>query len=72
MSFFLNRMEEIEEVEEDFSNLLVWIEEIGENIGAKKQLFRNESITADVHALPPPAKQMQVFEICLLYTSRCV
>ncbi len=56
-------MEEIEEVEEDFSNLLVWIEEIGENIGAKKQLFRNESITADVHALPPPAKQMQVFEI---------
>ncbi|MBW6534898.1 MAG: hypothetical protein K0B11_07815 [Mariniphaga sp.] len=60
---FLNRMEEIEEVEEDLSNLLVWIEEIGEKIGAKKHLFRNESITADVQALPPPAKQMEVHEI---------
>lgn len=60
---FLNRMEEIEEVEEDLSNLLVWIEEIGENIGAKKHLFRNESITADLQALPPPAKQMEVYEI---------
>tara|TARA_R110002050_G_scaffold214727_1_gene350879 strand:+ start:1147 stop:1680 length:534 start_codon:yes stop_codon:yes gene_type:complete len=60
---FLSRMEDIEEVEEDLSNLLVWIEEIGENIGAKKHLFRNESITADVRALPPPAKQMAVHKI---------
>lgn len=60
---FLNRMEDIEELEEDLLNLLVWIEEIGEYIGAKKHLFRNESITADVQALPPPAKQMQVYEI---------
>jgi hypothetical protein len=60
---FLNRMEEIEEIDDDLSNLLVWIEEIGENIGAKKHLFRNESITADVQALPPPAKQMEVREI---------
>lgn len=60
---FLNRMEEIEEVEDDLSNLLVWIEEIGENTGAKKWLFRNESITSDVRALPPPGKQMVVHEI---------
>jgi len=45
------------------SLLLVWIEEIGEKIGAKNYLFRNESITADVQALPPPAKQMEVREI---------
>jgi hypothetical protein len=60
---FLNRMEDIEDVEDDLSNLLVWIEEIGEQIGARKHLFRNESITADVQALPPPAKQMRVYEI---------
>ncbi|HZH71457.1 MAG TPA: hypothetical protein VFD91_03110 [Mariniphaga sp.] len=61
---FLNRMEDIEEIEDDLSNLLVWIEEIGENFGAdKNRFFRNESITADVQALPPPAKQMQVYEI---------
>jgi hypothetical protein len=61
---FLNRMEDIDGVAEDLSNLLVWIEEIGENYGAiKKRFFRNESITADVQALPPPRKQMALFEI---------
>jgi len=61
---FLNRMEDIEEVADDLSNLLVWIEEIGENYGAiKKRFFRNESITADVHALPPPKKEMAAREI---------
>lgn len=61
---FLNRMEDIEEIADDLSNLLVWIEEIGENHGAiKKRFFRNESITADVQALPPPRKQMEAIEI---------
>lgn len=61
---FLNRMEDIHEVAEDLSNLLVWIEEIGVNYGAiKNRFFRNESITADVQALPPPRKQMEVREI---------
>jgi len=61
---FLNRMEDIPEVEEDLSNLLVWIEEIGENYGAiKNRFFRNESITADVQALPPPPREMAAFEI---------
>ena len=61
---FLNRMEEVEEVADDLSNLMVWIEEIGEKYGAiKNKFFRNESITADVQALPPPRKQMEVFEI---------
>lgn len=61
---FLNRMEDIEEVTEDLSNLMVWIEEIGENYGAiKNRFFRNESITADVQALPPPRKQMEAIEI---------
>lgn len=61
---FLNRMEDISEISEDLSNLLVWIEEIGENYGAiKNRYFRNESIRADVQALPPPRKQMEAFEI---------
>ena len=60
---FLNRMED-EEVAEDLSNLLVWIEEIGANYGAiKNRFFRNESITTDVQALPPPRKQMETVEI---------
>lgn len=61
---FLNRMEDIGEVSEDLSNLLVWIEQIGENFGAiKDRFFRNESIIADVQALPPSKKQMEVYEI---------
>jgi len=61
---FLNRMEDIEAVSEDLSNLLVWIEEIGENHGAiKDRFFRNESITTDVQALPPSKKQMEAYEI---------
>lgn len=60
---FLNRMEDVEELEEDLTNLMVWIEEIGDQIGAMKHLFRNESITADVQALPPPHKQIVVHEI---------
>ncbi len=61
---FLNRMEDIGEVAEDLSNLLVWIEEIGERYGAiKNRFFRNESIIADVQALPPSKKQMEVNEI---------
>lgn len=61
---FLNRMEEIDEISDDLSNLLVWIEEIGERYGAiKNRYFRNESITADVQALPPSHKQMELHEI---------
>ena len=61
---FLNRMEDEEDVTDDLSNLLVCIEEIGENYGAiKNRFFRNESITADVQALPPPRKQMEAIEI---------
>ena len=61
---FLNRMEEIEEITDDLSNLLVWIEEIGEKYGAiKNRFFRNESITADVQALPPGRKQMVALEL---------
>jgi len=57
-------MEDIEAVSEDLSNLLVWIEEIGENHGAiKDRFFRNESITTDVQALPPSKKQMEAYEI---------
>lgn len=61
---FLNRMEDIDEVAEDLSNMLVWIEEIGEKYGAiKNRFFRNESIIADVQALPPSKKRMEAFEI---------
>jgi len=61
---FLNRMEEIEKITDDLSNLLVWIEEIGEKYGAiKNRFFRNESITTDVQALPPGRKQMVALEL---------
>lgn len=60
---FLNRMEEIEEYEDDLSNLLVWLEEIGNNYGAQIRFFRNEAWTADVKALPPPRKQMKLKKI---------
>ena len=61
---FLNRMEDKEEIADDLNNLLIWIEEIGENYGANKyRFFRNEYIFADVQALPPPRKQMAIFEI---------
>jgi hypothetical protein len=57
-------MDEIEEVQYDLLNLHEWLVEIGNNYGAiKNRFFRNESITADVQALPPPAKQMEVREI---------
>ena len=55
---FLTRMESIEEIENDLSNLLSWIDEIGENYGAKKKYFRPEGIHADTSALPPPRFQM--------------
>jgi hypothetical protein len=61
---FLNRMEEVEDVTDDLTNLLVWIEEIGEKYGAiKNRFFRNESITTDVQALPPSRRQMVAFEL---------
>lgn len=60
---FLNRLEDIESLEEDLSNLIVWMEEIGEKYGAKQKFFRNESETADVRALPPPRSQMRLRKI---------
>jgi len=52
---FLNRMENVPEIEMDLNNLLLWIEEIGENYGAIRheantlanridRLFHDESI----------------------------
>jgi hypothetical protein len=60
---FLNRMEDLKEVSDDLSNLLVWIEEIGERYGAQKKYFRNESGISDTYALPPPKVEMKVHEI---------
>lgn len=60
---FLNRMEDDETLSNDLSNLLVWIEEIGEKYGAQKHFFRDESWIADVQALPPSRKQMLLKEI---------
>jgi len=60
---FLNRIEEVEAYESDLSNLLVWLEEIGDNYGAQKRFFRSEAWVADVQALPPPRKQMELKKI---------
>ena len=60
---FLNRIEEVEAYESDLSNLLVWLEEIGDNYGAQKRFFRSEAWVTDVQALPPPRKQMELKKI---------
>jgi len=60
---FLNRMEDIPEIEDDLSNLLEWIERIGEEHGAKKIFFRNEQSDSEAKALPPPLKTMTTFGI---------
>lgn len=60
---FLNRMEEVEEMTVELSNLLVWLEEIGEHYGAQKRFFRNEAWITDAQALPPPSKQMRLREL---------
>ena len=60
---FLNRMEEMEAMKDELSNLLVWLEKIGEHYGAREQFFRNEACGADVKALPPPRRQMLLREL---------
>lgn len=57
---FLNRMEDIKEIEEDLNIFIAWLEEIGERHGALKEFFRHEG-KAD--ALPPPAKKMRLNEL---------
>lgn len=56
-------MDDLDEVAEDLERLFAWIEIIGETIGAKKEYFRNEAITAEVSALPPPGSLMRVNRI---------
>lgn len=61
---FLNRMEDISGIEEDLSNLLSWIDEIGDNYGAiKNRYFRHEGIYSDTSALPPARKVMQTHKL---------
>jgi hypothetical protein len=61
---FLNRMEDIPEIESDLSNLYLWIEEIGQYHGAKKErFFRHEGRGGEAYALPPPSKTMEIYEI---------
>jgi hypothetical protein len=61
---FLNRMEDIPEIETDLNNLVSWIEEIGDNHGAKKdQFFRHEAKRGEASALPPPCGTMESYEI---------
>jgi hypothetical protein len=60
---FLNRMEYLPEIEDDLSNLLVWIEDIGNEYGAKNRFFRNEQSNSEAKALPPPFKVMKTYDI---------
>ena len=53
---FLNRTEDITEIEPDLKNLLVWIEIVGENYGAiRDRFFRHEAKNVEASALAPPA-----------------
>ena len=60
---FLNRMEDEPSVSDDLNNLFIWLEKIGAEEGAKKDFFRNEAIRSDASALPPPRKQMEIYEL---------
>jgi hypothetical protein len=61
--YFLKRMSQKTEYDDDLSNLLVCIEEIGNNYGAKEKYFRQEAIDADVSALPPKYCHQKVANI---------
>ncbi len=60
---FLNRMEDIDEIKEDLNKLFIWLEEIGENVGALPHFFRHEGQYSEASALPPPRKEMTTQEI---------
>jgi hypothetical protein len=63
---FLNRMEDVPEIQSDVSNLLLWIETIGEQYGAiRDRFFRHEAKYGEASALPPPAGQMETLAIVI-------
>lgn len=55
---FINRHIHIEQIEEDLIHLQLWMDIIGEEIGAKKEYFRHEGETASTSALPPPRNKL--------------
>lgn len=63
---FLEAMEKEKEYQEEFSNLIDWLSEIGDKRGARDHLFRHEGIAV---ALPPDRKyqsdELEVKEIRL-------
>jgi len=60
---FLNRMEVVVEIEDDLNNLILWLDKIANETGARKQYFRAEGIVSDTSALPPPRKIMEIHEL---------
>lgn len=60
---FLSRHENNNEVEEDFVNLLSWLEEIGKHRTALHYLFRHEGQLSNTVALPPAKKFMGTLEV---------
>lgn len=61
---FLRRMDEVPGLEEELGNLILWIEEIGDNYGAdRERFFRHEAKGGEVSALPPSRRQMEFHEI---------
>lgn len=60
---FLFRLEDDQDHEEDLNNLILWLEYIGNNEGAKEKFFRNESSNSEARALPPPKSIMKTHEL---------
>jgi hypothetical protein len=61
---FLNRMEDIPQIESDLGNLIIWLEEIGDYYGAiKNRFFRHEAKSGEAMALPPSKRTMEFHEI---------
>ncbi len=59
---FIRRMNEKNEIQDDFEKLFVWLEEIGDREGAKERFFRHEGAA---NALPPEAYLMKAHRIKL-------
>lgn len=54
---FLLRHQKIDEIQEEFQDLFLWLEKIGDETGALQRYFRHEG-KAD--ALPPPASFLEI------------
>lgn len=54
---FLSKHQNDSTIQDEFNDLIAWIRQIGNEIGAKPQYFRQEN---RAHALPPPSRLVEI------------